>query len=86
MSLWTWCFSGTGRVRRVVPIALAGAVLNLAASVFLTLRLGLVGPLLGTTVAVLPVVLWALPAGCTATSARPAARSWGRWWGRSRGA
>jgi len=62
MSLWTWCFSGTGRVRRVVPIALAGAVLNLSASVLLTLRLGLVGPLLGTTVAVLPVVLWALPA------------------------
>jgi O-antigen/teichoic acid export membrane protein len=62
MSLWIWCFSGTGRVRRVVPIALVGALLNLLASVLLTRWLGLVGPLLGTTIAVLPVVLWALPA------------------------
>jgi O-antigen/teichoic acid export membrane protein len=61
MSLWTWCFSGTGKIRRVVPIAVVGAAVNLAASVLLTLRLGLVGPLLGTTVAVVPVALWALP-------------------------
>jgi O-antigen/teichoic acid export membrane protein len=62
MSLWLWCFSGTGRVRRVVPIAVVGAVVNLTASVLLTRAIGLVGPLLGTTVAVLPVILWVLPA------------------------
>jgi O-antigen/teichoic acid export membrane protein len=62
MSLWTWCFSGTGRVRRVVPIAVVGAAANLMMSVLLTQAIGLVGPLLGTTVAVLPVVLWVLPA------------------------
>jgi hypothetical protein len=35
---------------------------NLTASVLLTRAIGLVGPLLGTTVAVLPVILWVLPA------------------------
>jgi O-antigen/teichoic acid export membrane protein len=62
MSLWTWCFSGTGRVSRVVPLSVIGAAVNLAASVLLTRRLGLVGPLLGTTVAVVPVAAWFLPA------------------------
>jgi O-antigen/teichoic acid export membrane protein len=62
MSLWLWCFSGTGRVRRVVPIAVVGAAVNFTASVLLTRAIGLVGPLLGTTVAVLPVILWVLPA------------------------
>jgi len=67
-SLWGWCFAGTGRVRLiVVPSAIATAI-NLAASLFLTWRLGLVdpvlgiaGPVLGTLVANLAVNLWYLP-------------------------
>ena len=62
LSLWFWCFSSTGRVRHVVAIAVTGAAVNLTASVLLTRTIGLVGPLLGTTVAVLPVIFWILPA------------------------
>lgn len=61
-SLWGWCFAGLGRVGRTLPAQAAGAALNLGASLWLTRRLGLVGPLLGTTVALAGVQLWALPA------------------------
>ena len=44
----------------VVQASMAAA-LNLAVSVALTSRLGLVGPLVGTTVAFVAVGLWALP-------------------------
>jgi O-antigen/teichoic acid export membrane protein len=60
-SLWAWCFTATGKIREVVVQASVAAVLNLAVSVALTNRLGLVGPLLGTTVAFVAVGLWALP-------------------------
>jgi O-antigen/teichoic acid export membrane protein len=60
-SLWGWCFTGTGQVRRLVLPTVVGAIVNLAASLVLTRRLGLVGPLLGTTVAFLAVHLWWLP-------------------------
>jgi O-antigen/teichoic acid export membrane protein len=60
-TLWTWCFIGTGQVRRVVPLAAAMAAINLAASVSLTWWLGLIGPLLGTLVSFVAVYLWGLP-------------------------
>ena len=37
-SLWYWCFSGTGQVRRMVPVAVSSGVLNLAASLYFTHR------------------------------------------------
>jgi O-antigen/teichoic acid export membrane protein len=61
VSLWGWCFTGTGQIRRLVLPTVLGALVNLAASVALTWRLGLVGPLLGTTVAFLAVNLWWTP-------------------------
>jgi O-antigen/teichoic acid export membrane protein len=60
-SLWYWCFSGTGQVRRMVPLAVASGLLNLAASIVFTSRFGLVGPLLGTTLAFTTLNLWLLP-------------------------
>jgi O-antigen/teichoic acid export membrane protein len=60
-SLWVWCFSATGKVRAVVPQAAVAAAVNLAASVALTYRLGIVGPLLGSAVAFVSVGLWVLP-------------------------
>jgi len=61
ISLWGWCFSGTGRVGRiVVPIAVAAAV-NLTLSIALTAKLGIIGPLLGTTIGFLTVSMWATP-------------------------
>ena len=60
-SLWGWCFAGTGQVRRLVVPAVIATVINLAASLFLTRRLGLVGPVLGTLVANVTISLWWLP-------------------------
>jgi O-antigen/teichoic acid export membrane protein len=61
LSLWNWCFSGTGQLRRVVGAAAVGTAINLAASVLFTWRLGPVGPLLGTLVSFLAVNLWYMP-------------------------
>ena len=61
-SLWNWCFVGTGQVRLVLPLVVAGSVLNLAASVSLTWWFrSMSGPLLGTTLAALAVNLWIMP-------------------------
>lgn len=60
-SLWAWCFNATGKVRELVAPALSAAVLNVSVSVWLTYRLGTVGPLIGTTVGFVAVGLWALP-------------------------
>jgi O-antigen/teichoic acid export membrane protein len=61
LSLWNWCFSGTGQLRRVVGAAAVGTAINLAASVLFTWGLGPVGPLLGTMVSFLAVNLWYMP-------------------------
>ena len=58
---WQWVFLATGRVGLLTRPALASAVLNVAASVLFTRHLGIVGPLLGTTVAYAAVHAWYLP-------------------------
>ena len=60
-SLWGWCFSATGQTHRVVVSSIAAAVVNVAASIALTRSLGLIGPLLGSTVAFVAVSLWNFP-------------------------
>jgi O-antigen/teichoic acid export membrane protein len=60
-ALWGWCFSATGQTPRMVAPAVAMAVVNAAASIVFTHWLGLIGPLLGTTVAFTTVILWSLP-------------------------
>ncbi len=60
-SLWFWCFSGTGQVRRMVPVTVCAAVINLSASIALTYRFGPRGPLLGTTLSFVGLSLWYLP-------------------------
>jgi O-antigen/teichoic acid export membrane protein len=61
-SLWAWCFTATGNVRYIVPQTAVVAVVNLSASVALTHKVGLVGPLLGTTIAMSTMGLTVLPA------------------------
>lgn len=61
LSLWGWCFTGTGHVRRMTVPLIVSAAVNLMASVALTRRFGLVGPLLGTTTAYLAVNCWCFP-------------------------
>ena len=49
-SLWGWCFNGTGRVGRIVAPSALGAIFNFFASIALTFRFGVIGPLLGTSI------------------------------------
>jgi O-antigen/teichoic acid export membrane protein len=60
-SLWCWCFSGTGRLERVAPMMFLSSLINVAASISLTLWVGLPGPLLGTLVAFATINIWFLP-------------------------
>lgn len=61
LSLWGWCFSGTGNVAKLVlPTTVATAV-NLLVSVFSTRFFGIIGPLLGTFVAFITISLWWFP-------------------------
>jgi O-antigen/teichoic acid export membrane protein len=61
ISLWAWCFTATGKARALLWPSVASAVVNLAASIILTGCVGLAGPLLGTTLGLVTVGLWALP-------------------------
>jgi O-antigen/teichoic acid export membrane protein len=61
VALWGWCFSATGQTRRLVKTCMASALVNVTASVLLARWLGIVGPLLGTTVGFVGVSLWNLP-------------------------
>ncbi|XXF79118.1 hypothetical protein P2318_05030 [Myxococcaceae bacterium GXIMD 01537] len=60
-SLWGWCFTSTGSVRRLVPMYLTATAINVAASIGFTHLLGIAGPLVGTLCAYLTVTLWRLP-------------------------
>ena len=60
--LWSWCFSGTGQSPLVVRMSVLSAAVNLTASVALTGVLKLmVGPLLGTLIAFLTVLMRLYP-------------------------
>lgn len=61
VSLWSWCFSGTGNIAKFLPIALTGASVNIAVSLLATPVLRMSGPLLGTFVALITVYLWWVP-------------------------
>ena len=61
VSLWGWCFSGTGQVALLVPVMLLSAALNICISVAAAFAIGLPGPLLGTAVAITSTTLWYLP-------------------------
>jgi len=60
-SLWGWCVSGTGQIRRIIPMTIVQTALNLVLSIVFTLGFGLAGPLLGTTAAFLSVSVWYMP-------------------------
>lgn len=61
LSLWGWCFSGTGNVAKLVLPAIVGMGVNLVVSLVSTHIFGMIGPLLGTSVAFVTVSLWWLP-------------------------
>ncbi len=61
ISLWGWCFGGTGQMPLLAPLAVAGAALNIAASIAATRMLGLAGPLVGTLIGIGATSTWYLP-------------------------
>ena len=61
LSLWSWCFGGTGNVAKLVLPATLGSGTNLMVSLFGTQVFGTIGPLLGTFVAFVTISLWWLP-------------------------
>jgi O-antigen/teichoic acid export membrane protein len=60
-SLWGWCINGTGRVAEIMPGMIAQTVINLFLSLVLTLKFGLIGPVLGTLAGFVAVSSWYLP-------------------------
>lgn len=61
LSLWGWCFSGTGNVAKLVLPTTVATGVNLLVSVFSTRFFGSIGPLLGTFVAFITISLWWFP-------------------------
>lgn len=60
-TVWSMCFRGTGLARQVMPVFVAQTVVNVTMSLWLTHSLGLIGPVLGTTISFVVVTLWWLP-------------------------
>ncbi len=74
LSVWIWLFDGTGQAARLVPMAVIGAVLNVAASILCTKLFQLPGPLIGTTLAYAGVQFICLPVLVRRTFGIPIAR------------
>lgn len=60
-SFWGWTFSGTGKVGLIVRQSIYATLLNITASVYFTTTFGMIGPILGTTIACCGVSMWYLP-------------------------
>jgi O-antigen/teichoic acid export membrane protein len=61
LSLWRWCFGGTGNQPKLVRTTALSAGINFLASILCTHFFGIIGPLLGTFIAFTTVSLWQLP-------------------------
>lgn len=61
ISFWGWTFGGTGKVGLIARQSIYSTLLNITASVYFTTTLGMIGPILGTTIACLGVSMWYLP-------------------------
>lgn len=61
LALWSWSFIATGQIAKLLPIGIVSAVFNVVASVILTWRFGVIGPLLGTTLSFVLINSWAIP-------------------------
>lgn len=61
ISLWGWCISGTGQMALLRRPAVVSAILNLGLSLVCCWSFGIIGVLLGTTIALMAVNIWYLP-------------------------
>ncbi len=79
-SLWGWCINGIGQVRMIMPGLVVQTAINFVFSIALTLKVGILGPVLGTTLGFVCVSSWYLPKllhQCFATSPLDLARAAG---------
>jgi O-antigen/teichoic acid export membrane protein len=60
-SLWSWCIVSTGHIRQLLPAMIAQTIVNVIASVILTIKFGLIGPVSGTLIAFLGISTWYQP-------------------------
>ncbi|MEP0918822.1 hypothetical protein NC981_18485 [Leptolyngbya sp. DQ-M1] len=60
LSLWGWCFSGTGNIARIARMSMFASLLNISVSLLATPALKLTGPLLGTFVSFFGLYLWGM--------------------------
>ncbi len=58
LAIANWCIMGSGRIRRVLVPSILSAIINLGSSVFFTLKLGVAGPVLGTTFTISCWMIW----------------------------
>jgi O-antigen/teichoic acid export membrane protein len=58
LGLSGWCMTGTGRVRKLAVPSIISTTINLTASIALTGRFGVAGPLLGTAVTIVTFSIW----------------------------
>ncbi|MEO7649707.1 MAG: hypothetical protein ABIZ80_04515 [Bryobacteraceae bacterium] len=75
-SLWMAVLAGTGHVARVAPYSIAFVAVNLAVSLAATYQFGIVGPALGTLIALVTVSAWAVPGLLSDCLQVPAVRLW----------
>jgi O-antigen/teichoic acid export membrane protein len=61
LSLWGWCFTGTGNVAKVIRPFVLGTAINLTFSIIATHFFGIIGPLLGTFIGFATIKIWYLP-------------------------
>ncbi|WP_413171758.1 polysaccharide biosynthesis C-terminal domain-containing protein [Anabaena azotica] len=61
LSLWGWCFGGTGKQPKLVRPTMLASGINFLSSLICTHFFGIIGPLLGTFIAFTTVSLWQLP-------------------------
>jgi O-antigen/teichoic acid export membrane protein len=57
VSFWEWCFQCTQKVEAIIPVTAVACVANVVTSVAGTLLLGAPGPALGTSIAMLVIVV-----------------------------
>lgn len=60
-SLWSWCIVSTGHIRQIVPAMSSQTVVNVIASVVLTFKFGIIGPVSGTLIAFVGISIWYFP-------------------------
>lgn len=60
-SLWTYLLIGIGNVSLLTPIVVCSTIINFLLSLFCTIKLGIVGPLVGTFIGFTTTYLWWIP-------------------------